>query len=49
MHFNENSKKQQAKTQKGLDRWVIIHPKAHKGEKVIAKKIKEAPTFSKLI
>ncbi|CAB4020840.1 Hypothetical predicted protein [Paramuricea clavata] len=46
MHFNENSKTKQAKTKKESDRWVIIYPKAHKGEKAIAKKIKEAPTFS---
>ena len=37
------------KQKNGLDRWVVVYPKAQKGEKAIAKKIKEAPTFSKLI
>ena len=30
------------------DRWVVIYPKVHKGEKCIARKIKEEPTYSKL-
>ena len=49
MHFNENSNRNHAKTKNGLNRWVVVYPKAQKGEKAIAKKIKEAPTFSKLI
>lgn len=49
IHFNENSKRKQARTKEGSDRLAIIHPKANKGEKAIAKKIKESPTFSKLI
>lgn len=48
MHFNENSKRKQAITKGGDDRWVVIYPKAHKGEKSIAKKVKEDPTYSKL-
>jgi hypothetical protein len=48
MHFNENSQRNQAKTQEGEDRWVVIYPKVHKGEKCIARKIKEEPTYSKL-
>ena len=32
-----------------LDRWEVVYSKAQKGEKAIAKKIIEAPTFSKLI
>lgn len=47
MHYNENSKRQQAKTKEGVDRWVVIYPKAHKGEKAIARQIKQSPTHSK--
>ena len=47
MHFNENSQRKQAKTKEGEDRWVVIYPKAHKGEKSIARKIKEEATYSK--
>ena len=47
MHFNENSQRKQAKTQKGDDRWVVIYPKVHQGEKPIARKIKEESTYSK--
>jgi hypothetical protein len=47
MHFNENSRRKQAKTEKREDRWVVIYPKVHKGEKSIARKIKEEPTYSK--
>ena len=47
MHFNENSQRKQAKTQKGDDRWVVIYPKVHQGEKSIARKIKEESTYSK--
>ena len=46
MHFNENSQRKQAKTEMGEDRWVVIYPKAHKGEKYIAGKIKEEATYS---
>ncbi|CAB3977882.1 Hypothetical predicted protein [Paramuricea clavata] len=45
MHFNENSQRKQAKTKEGEDRWVVIYPKAHKGEKSIARKIKEEATY----
>ena len=47
MHFNENSERQQAKTIEGVPRWVVIYPKAHKGEKAIARQIKQNPTYSK--
>lgn len=47
MHFNENSQRKQAKTEKGEDRWVVIYPKVHQGEKSIARKIKEEATYSK--
>ena len=46
MYFNENSQRKQAKNEMGEDRWVVIHPKAHKGEKSIARKIKEDATYS---
>ncbi|CAB3996155.1 Hypothetical predicted protein [Paramuricea clavata] len=45
MHFNENSQRKQAKTKEGEDRWVVIYPKAHKGGKSIARKIKEEATY----
>lgn len=47
MHYNENSNRKQAKTKEGVDRWHIIYPKAHKGEKAVAKQIKESSTHSK--
>ena len=40
MHFNENSKRQKAKTMAGVPRWVVIYPKARKGGKAIARQIK---------
>lgn len=46
MHYNENSNREQAKT-KGNDRWVVVYPKAYKGEKSIARKVKECSTFGK--
>ena len=49
MHFNENSQRKQAKTKNGEDRWAVIYPKVHQGEKSIAKKIKEEATYSKCI
>ena len=47
MHFNENSERQHAKTIEGVPRCVVIYPKAHKGEKAIARQIKQNPTYSK--
>ena len=47
MHYIENSNRKQAKTKDGVDRWHIIYPKAHKGERVVAKQIKESSTHSK--
>ena len=44
MHLNENSRRKQAKTEMGEDRWFVIYSKAHKGEKSIARKIKEEAT-----
>ena len=40
MHFNENSQRKQAKTNSGKERWVVIYPKVHQGEKAIARKKK---------
>ena len=31
----------------GIERWSIVYPKAHKGEKAVAKPLKEKPTYSK--
>ena len=47
LHFNENAKRLQAQTTNGENRWSIVYPKAHKGEKAVAKPIKELPTYSK--
>ena len=47
MHYNENANRKQAKTKGGADRWQIIYPKAHKGEKAVAKQIKESSSHSK--
>ena len=38
IHFNENSQRKQAKTEMGEDRWVVIYPKAHKGENLLPEK-----------
>ena len=48
LHFNKNSQRQQAKTKKGDDRQVVIYSKANNGEKAIARKIKEEPTYSNM-
>ena len=47
MHYNENANRRQAVTKEGIERWSIVHPKAHKGEKAVAKPLKEKPTYSK--
>jgi hypothetical protein len=44
LHYNENSKRKQATTVDGTLRWVIAYPKAFKGEKAVAKPVKEKPT-----
>ena len=40
LHFNENSKRKQATTKDGTQRWAIVYPKAFKGEKAIPREIK---------
>jgi hypothetical protein len=47
LHYNENSNRKQAKTAEGKLRWAIAYPKAFKGEKAVAKPLKEKPTYSK--
>ena len=47
LHFSKNSQRKQAKTKEGVDRWVVIYPKAHMGEKAISRKVKEKTTHSK--
>ena len=37
----------QAKTAEGKLRWAIAYPKAFKGEKAVAKPLKEKPTYGK--
>ena len=49
LHYNENANRLQSKTTEGTSRWSISYPKAHKGEKAVAKPIKELPTYSKHI
>ena len=46
-HFNENPQRKHATTKAGHDQLVVIYPKAHYGEKAIARKIKEDPTCSR--
>ncbi|XP_028412060.1 uncharacterized protein LOC114534789 [Dendronephthya gigantea] len=45
LHFNENSNRKQATTSEGKLRWTIAYPKAFKGEKAVAKPLKEKPTY----
>ena len=47
MHYNENSNRMQAKTAEGKLRWAIAYPKVFKGEKAVAKPLKEKPTYGK--
>ena len=47
MHYNENSSRKQAKTSDGKLRWSVSYPKAFKGEKPVAKPLKEKPTYGK--
>ena len=47
MHYSENANRRQAVTKEGIERWSIVYPKAHKGEKAVAKPLKEKPTYSK--
>jgi hypothetical protein len=47
LHYNENSNRKQATTADGKLRWAISYPKAFKGEKAVAKPIKEKPTYGK--
>ncbi|KXJ09293.1 hypothetical protein AC249_AIPGENE8778 [Exaiptasia diaphana] len=45
LHYNENSSRPQAKTVDGKLKWAISYPKAFKGEKAVAKPLKEKPTY----
>ncbi|XP_028410291.1 uncharacterized protein LOC114532904 [Dendronephthya gigantea] len=45
LHYNENSNRKQATTADGKLRWAISYPKAFKGEKAVAKPLKEKPTY----
>ena len=49
LHYNENSNRKQATTSEGKLRWVVAYPKAFKGEKAVAKPLKEKPTYGKNI
>ncbi|XP_046864217.1 uncharacterized protein LOC124458206 isoform X2 [Xenia sp. Carnegie-2017] len=46
LHYNENANRPQATTQKGDKRWSVAYPKAHKGEKAVAKPISDCPTYN---
>ena len=48
LHFNENAKRKQAETIDGQLRWSIVYPKANKGEKGVARPLKEKPTYGTL-
>ena len=47
LHYNENSNRKQARTADGNLRWAIVYPKAFKGEKAVAKPLKEKPSYGK--
>jgi hypothetical protein len=47
LHYNENSAREQARTRDGKLRWAIKYPKAFKGEKAVAKPVKEKPSYGK--
>ena len=49
MHYNENSSRKQATTADGKLRWAISYPKAFKGEKAVAKPLKEKPTYGETV
>lgn len=49
MHFNENANRKQATTKNGRLKWSVVYPKAFKGEKAVAKPLKEKPTYSKCV
>lgn len=42
LHYNENSKRQQARSADGKLRWAITFPKALKGEKAVAKPVRKS-------
>ena len=45
LHFNENSGNKQAVKKDGSKKWTISYPKRSKGEKAVAKPVKDGPTF----
>ena len=45
MHYNENSARKQATTSEGKLRWAVSYPKALKGERAVAKPLKEKPSY----
>ena len=49
LHYNEKSTRKQATKSDGTLRWSISYPKAFKGEKTVAKPLKEKPTYGKKI
>ena len=49
LHYNEKSDRKQAMTAEGKLRWAIAYPRAFKGEKAVAKPLRETPTYGKTI
>jgi hypothetical protein len=47
LYYNKNSNRKQATTADGKLRWAVSYSKAFKGEKAVAKPLKEKPTYSK--
>ncbi|XP_028417287.1 uncharacterized protein LOC114541682 [Dendronephthya gigantea] len=45
LHYNENSKRKQATKADSTAQWAIVYPKAFKGEKAVAKPLKEKPAY----
>lgn len=49
LHYNENAQRRQAQTIDGQLRWSIVYPKAYKGEKAVARPLKEKPSYGTLL
>ena len=45
LHYNENAARKQAQTLNGELKWSIQYPKANKGEKAVARPLKQKPTY----
>ena len=48
LHYNENAQRRQTQAIDGQLRWLIVYPKAYKGEKAVARPLKEKPSYGTL-